>query len=252
MNLKKIIFYLILSILILSWWQFATIDNSNLRLLISNPAMSFEYFQTHSIVILESVGYTAYESLAGFTVAIVFSFLLVFACLLNKKLFEFILPIMIVSQVIPIVTLAPLFIILLGIGFKSKIAMAALMCFFPIFVNLATGVNSINRDYHNLFNIYNASAFAKIKRLYFPLATPYIFSGLKISSTLAVVGSIVAEFNGAEVGLGKNLFLAAKRLDAELMINSIFFSCLLGGLFYLLVFLIEKRVGRWYLSNQKQ
>jgi len=238
--------------MLLLWWQYATNDNNNLRLLISNPSLSFKYFQSHSSLIFESAGYTAYESLAGFLVAILFSFVLVFICLLNRKLFELILPIMIVSQVIPIVTLAPLFIVLLGIGLKSKIAMATLMCFFPIFVNLATGVNSISKDYHNLFNIYNASPLTKIKRLYFPLSTPYIFSGLKVSSTLAVVGAIVAEFNGAEVGLGKNLFLAAKRLDAELMINSIFFSCLLGGLFYSVIFLIEKRIGKWYLKNQNQ
>ena len=234
------------------WWQLATINNSNLRLLISNPLQSVQYFKTHITLIFESVLYTAYESILGFLVAIIFSFILVFICLLNKKFFEFILPIMIVSQVIPIVTLAPLFIVLLGIGLKSKIAMATLMCFFPIFVNLATGVNSINKDYHNLFNTYDASPLFKIKRLYFPLATPYIFSGLKVSSTLSVIGAIVAEFNGAEVGLGKNLFLAAKRLDAELMINSIFFSCVLGSLFYLLVLLIEKRMGKWYLNNQNQ
>ncbi len=250
--MKKAILYTIITLLLLLCWQFATFENNNLKLLISNPSQSFQYFQSHSSLIFESVGFTAYESLSGFLIAILFSFVLVFICLLNRKLFEFVLPIMIVSQVIPIVTLAPLFIVLLGIGLKSKIAMASLMCFFPIFVNLATGVNSIEKNYHNLFNIYNASPSVKIKRLYFPLATPYIFSGLKVSSTLAVVGAIVAEFNGAEVGLGKNLFLAAKRLDAELMINSIFFGCLLGGLFYIIVFLIEKRIGKWYINNQKQ
>ena len=250
--MKKAIAYIVFSLLLLLWWQYVTEGNNSLLLLISNPLQSFQYFQSHSSLIFESLAYTAYESFAGFLVAILFSFLLVFICLLNRKLFEFILPIMIVSQVIPIVTLAPLFIVLLGIGLKSKIAMATLICFFPIFVNLATGVNSISNNYHNLFNVYNASPLVRIKRLYFPLATPYIFSGLKVSSTLAVVGAIVAEFNGAEVGLGKNLFLAAKRLDAELMINSIFFSCLLGGLFYVIVFLIEKRIGKWYINNQKR
>lgn len=250
--MKKIIIYFILFVLLLFWWQYATVGNNNLRLLISNPVQSFQYFQTHSSNIFNAVFYTATESFLGFLIAILFSFILVFICLLNRKLFEFILPLMIVSQVIPIVTLAPLFIVLLGIGLKSKIAMATLMCFFPIFINLATGVNSIEKNHQNLFDMYNASRFVKIKKLFFPLATPYIFSGLKISSTLAVVGAIVAEFNGAEIGLGKNLFLAAKRLDAELMINSIFFSCLLGGLFYLTVFLLEKRIGKWYINNQKQ
>jgi NitT/TauT family transport system permease protein len=250
--LRKAIIYFILFTLLLVCWHTASIKNNNLRLLISNPVLSLQYFQAHSSNIFKAFFYTAIESFLGFLIAVLFSFILVFICLLNRKLFEFILPLMIVSQVIPIITLAPLFIVLLGIGLKSKIAMATLLCFFPIFVNLAAGVNSVEKNFQNLFDMYNASRLVKIKKLFFPLATPYIFSGLKISSTLAVVGAIVAEFNGAEIGLGKNLFLAAKRLDAELMINSIFFSCLLGGIFYLMVFFLEKHIGKWYIKKQKQ
>ncbi len=249
--MKNIIFYFLLIISLLLIWHFATFDNTHLKLLISNPFDSFKYFLNECDNILIATAYTGLESVLGFLIAVITSFVLVIICLYNYKLFELILPLMIVSQVIPIITLAPLFIILLDIGLKSKVAMAALMCFFPIFVNMASGVNSVEKNYLNLFSIYNSSKTKKIFHLLFPLATPYIFSGLKISSTLAVIGAIVAEFNGAELGLGKNLFLSAKRLEAELMINSIFFSCILGASFYLMIYSFERRIGKWYIKDQK-
>ena len=71
-------------------------------------------------------------------------------------------------------------------------------------------------------------------------------AGLKISATLAVIGAIVAEFNGAEVGLGKNLYLAAKRLEPDMMMNSLLLSTLLGGVVYLCISMIENKLGKWY------
>lgn len=96
--------------------------------------------------------------------------------------------------------------------------------------------------------IYGATTTQKIRHMYFPLALPNIMSGLKIATTLAVIGAIVAEFNGADVGLGKNLFLAAKRLEPELMMTSLILSSLLGGGLYISIVLIEKKIGKWYLK----
>ncbi|MCY1503319.1 Riboflavin transport system permease protein RibX [compost metagenome] len=155
------------------------------------------------------------------------------------------MPVMITSQVIPLIVLAPFFIILLGIGIGSKIAMAALMCFFPIFVNFAQGYKAISHNIHELMHIYNAKTWIKIKQIYFPLSMPSIMAGLKISATLAVIGAIVAEFTGAELGLGRNLFLAAKRLEPDLMMSSLCLSTLLGIMFFGAIYYIEKRVVGW-------
>src|SRR5690606_37333661 len=137
-------------------------------------------------------------------------------CFYFPKLMDFVLPIMVTSQVIPLIVLAPFFIILMGIGLGSKIAMAALMCFFPIFVNFAQGFKAINPNIHELMHIYNADTWTRIRQVYFPLSMPSIMAGLKISATLAVIGAIVAEFAGAEVGLGRNLFISALRLEPEM------------------------------------
>jgi ABC-type nitrate/sulfonate/bicarbonate transport system permease component len=247
--MKKSILYILLITLLILLWELCTKNNSNLRLLISSPSTSFSYFKLNFGFLFEALKYTALESILGLLFALLISFVFMYVCLRIPKLFDFVLPVMIISQVIPVVTLAPLFIVLFGIGLISKIAMAILMCFFPIFISLASGVKSIDEDYINLFSIYNANASTKIMKLYLPFSLPFLFSGLKVSSTLAVIGSIIAEFSGAEYGLGKNLFLSSKRLDAELMINSIFLSCVLGGAFYFLIIILEKYFGKWYLKK---
>src|SRR5262249_28192496 len=83
-----------------------------------------------------------------------------------------------------------------------------------------------------------------------PMSIPSMFSGMKIAATLSVIGAIVAEFNGSEFGLGKNLFLAAKRLEPELMMTSLVLCSGLGAAFYLTVSLFEHRFGFWYLTSE--
>jgi NitT/TauT family transport system permease protein len=162
------------------------------------------------------------------------------------------LPVFIGSQVVPIIALAPLLIMIFGIGLKSKVVMAALMCFFPLFMNFLSGVNSIPVTTKELVFIYDASEWFKIFKINFPLSTPYIFTGLKISSTLSVIGAIVAEFNGADFGLGKNLYLSAKRLEPELMMNSLIISILMGGVMYSVVWVLERKFGKWYLKQNSE
>ena len=192
--------------------------------------------------------YTLVESVLGLSAAIIFCVSVMCLCFYFPRLLKLTLPIMVISQVIPLVSLAPLFIMTLGLGIESKVAMSVLLCFFPLFVNFASGYISIPRAVNELVYIYAAPTWYRILHVNIPLSLPSIFAGLKVSATLSVIGAIVAEFNGAEFGLGKNLFLAAKRLDPELMIASIAISSIIGGLLYGLVTAIERRLGKWYLQ----
>ncbi|QYO65280.1 ABC transporter permease [Leptolyngbya sp. 7M] len=158
---------------------------------------------------------------------------------------DFVLPLMVTSQVIPLIVLAPFFIILLGIGMTSKIAMAAVISFFPIFVNFAHGYKSISSNIHELMHIYDASTRFKIWNVYFPLSAGSILAGLKVSATLAAIGAIVAEFTGAEVGLGKNLFISAIRLEPDLMMTSLILSTLIGLTLFTSILLIERSFLGW-------
>ncbi|MCB0455777.1 MAG: ABC transporter permease [Aequorivita sp.] len=243
--MKNKILYIFLSVLLLAAWQYFGSTSQTVRLLLSSPSLVADYFGENYASLLQATQTTLIEALTGLLIATVFSFGVMILCFHKPKLMDFVLPIMITSQVIPLIVLAPFFIILLGIGLGSKIAMAALMCFFPIFVNFAQGYKAISQNIHELMHIYNADTWTRIRNVYFPLAMPSIMAGLKISATLAVIGAIVAEFNGAEIGLGKNLFLAAKRLEPDLMMSSLLLSTLLGVAFFGTIYFIEKRITNW-------
>lgn len=247
MNIHRNILYFIILLVTVLFWEF-TAQNNTVLILLSKPTLITTYFFENLSKLLEAVWITTIEAFFGLLTAAIFSFLLMILCLYWPKFMEFILPLMITSQIIPLITLAPLFIVAFGSGIMAKIMMAALLCFFPIFVNFANGVRLIDQNIKDFLFINNATTAQRIWIAYIPLALPNIMAGLKIAATLAVIGAIVAEFNGAEAGLGKNLFLAAKRLEPELMISSFALSALLGSILYGLISFIEKSAGKWYLN----
>lgn len=235
--------YILLSVLLLALWQYFSSHNQTVRLLISSPTLVIQYFGENMRELLVATRTTLIEAVAGLVIATVFSFTIMILCFYKPKFMDYILPLMVTSQVVPLIVLAPFFIILLGVGLSSKIAMASIMCFFPIFVNFAQGYKSISNNIHELMHIYNAPLLFRIKNVYFPLSMSSIIAGLKVSATLAVIGAIVAEFTGSENGLGKNLFLSAIRLEPELMMTSLILSALLGGAIFGVIILIEKRLS---------
>jgi NitT/TauT family transport system permease protein len=190
---------------------------------------------------------TGLEALAGLSLALLFATSAMILISINPGLLRFILPPMILSQVIPLITIAPLLIVIIGIGVQSKIIMAAIISFFPIFINLAVSVRDIPTGFQEMTTLYRPNWLFKVRHLYLPLSLPSLMASLRVAATLSVIGAIVAEFTGAEIGLGKNLFLAMRRLEPELMMSSIILSALLGSGLYLAIVLVERSVGRWYL-----
>lgn len=244
--MKRWPFYVLLVIISFAAWQYFGTQYHEVRLLISSPSQIWRYGLENRVDLLIAARTTLTEALFGLIIATLFSFVVMTLCFYKPWLMDLVLPLMVISQVVPLIVLAPFFIILLGIGIGSKIAMAAVISFFPIFVNLAHGYKSIGSNIHELLYIYNAPLTFRIRKVYFPLSTSSIMAGLKVSATLAVIGAIVAEFTGAETGLGRNLFLSAIRLEPELMMSSLFLSALVGGLLFAIILVLEKWLGRWY------
>lgn len=230
-------------------WHYFGSNYSRVRMLISSPELTMDYFNENSSILLNATFTTFYESLFGLIIATVIAFGLMIFCFYNRGFYNFILPIIISSQVIPLITLAPFFILAFGIGIKSKVALAAIISFYPIFLNFSTGFNSISSNIFDFLNLYNTKTSFRIFKIYFPLSLPNIFTGLKISATLSVIGAIVSEFSGSEIGLGKNLLMSAIRIEPELMMISIFLSALLGGMMFGFIFLLERIFGKWYSIN---
>lgn len=145
---------------------------------------------------------TLKEAVLGFVMAIIIA--LVIGILMDfisifRKCFY---PIMLVTQTIPTITVAPLLIIWFGFGTLPKVIMVTLTCFFPILISFVDGMENLDEDYMNLFKTMNASKLNTFVHLKFPMAIDKLFSGLKISSTYAVMAATVAEWLGGSEGLG--------------------------------------------------
>jgi ABC-type nitrate/sulfonate/bicarbonate transport system permease component len=111
-------------------------------------------------------------------------------------------PLLIISQTIPIMAVAPLMIIWFGFGYLPKIIIIILMCFFPISISLIDGFSQVDQDYQDLFRVIRASKLQVYRYLKFPNALPYFFSGLKIAVTYMVMAAVIAEWLGGNVGIG--------------------------------------------------
>ncbi|MBZ0328290.1 MAG: ABC transporter permease subunit [Altibacter sp.] len=245
--MKKNIILIIFIIIFLIIWEYAASYSSAINYFVSSPTASFDYARINYLNLLNSTITTSLEAILGLIIATVFSFAIMFICLIYPKILKIILPIFVTSQVLPIITLAPFFIILFGMGILSKIAMVVLMCFFPVFVNFSAGVNSISNETKELLYTYDANKYFTIFKIILPLSTPNIFTGLKLGTTMAMMGAIVVEFLGAIDGLGKNLYLAPKNSKPELMVCSIVLTVFLGWFLFKTVEKLEKKIGKWYI-----
>lgn len=181
---------------------------------------------------LYHTGVTAFEALLGFFVGNGVGFLAGIMLHRYALLQQFSLPVFIGLQSVPIVAIAPLLIVWFGSGLLSKVAMATIICFFPMIVNTLQAFAGVDQDARDLFVLYRASFSAMLRMLLIPAALPTLVAALRISAGLAVVGAIVAELTGADKGLGYILLNASYRLETERLFAAMLLAAGLGSLFY--------------------
>ncbi|MFN4060481.1 MAG: ABC transporter permease [Paracoccus hibiscisoli] len=152
---------------------------------------------------------------------------------------------------LPIVGIAPILVMWFGFDWHSKAAVVVVMVFFPILVNIVAGLKATDAMQRDLMASWAAPYGASLWKLRLPAAMPFLFNGLKITTTLALIGAIVAEFFGSPTrGMGFRISTAVGRLDLPLVWAEIVVAALAGTLFYGLVALIEKKVTFWHPSQR--
>jgi NitT/TauT family transport system permease protein len=174
---------------------------------------------------------------AGFTIAIGIAY--------SRWISELTYPFLVAAQVLPKIALAPLFLIWFGFGLTPKVVIAALVAFFPIVINTARGLQSVEPELIQYMRSLGAAWPEVFFKLSLPWSLPYVFASLKISITLAVVGAVVGEFVASDTGLGYLISYANIQLDTELMFAGIFVLSALGVVLFLAVVLVEVFVLRW-------
>ena len=163
------------------------------------------------------------------------------------------LPLGTLVSALPIVGIAPIMVMWFGFDWPSKAAVVVIMTFFPMLVNVNAGLASSSAMERDLMKTYAASYWATLLKLRLPATMPFAFNGLKINSTLALIGAIVAEFFGTPiVGMGFRINTEVGRMNIDMVWATIVLAALAGSLFYGLVSLLERKATFWHASYRGQ
>ena len=202
-------------------------------------------------VLIPAAAVTLEEMLLGFVlgvgVGILLAVLLFQFALVRRSL----LPIIIASQAIPVIAIAPIFILWFGFGVAPKVLMAALISFFPVVINTLAGLETVEADSVNLMRSLGASGRQIFWKLRLPSATPFMFAGIKNAAAISAIGAIVGEWVGASAGLGPVMIGANAAFKTATVFAAIFYLAAMAIALFLLVGLLEKRTIRWYYLTRK-
>ena len=188
---------------------------------------------------------TLFTTLAGFVLAIVFGLLLGLAIGWSKAIYAGLYPLMIGFNAIPKVAVVPILVIWMGIGFGPAIVTAFLIAFFPIVVNVATGLATIEPESEDVLRALGASKFDIMWKVGIPRSMPYFFGSLKVAITLAFVGSVISETIAANSGLGHMMIAAQSQFNVPLVFAGLVMLAVEGIVMYALMAWVEKRTTGW-------
>ncbi len=188
---------------------------------------------------------TLKEIVLGFVLAFVVAMILGFVIAHSEVMTRAIYPLLVASQTIPVIAIAPVFLIWFGYGIAPKVVITALLCFFPLTVNTIQGYSSIDPEYKKLFKAYNAGAWKTFRKLSLPAAVPFIMTGVKISITSSVIGATIGEWIGSDKGLGYMIIQSQAQIMTARIFASITLLSFTGIILFLIASFIERMVTPW-------
>ncbi len=232
-------------------WQFAAstgaiADALNLEdFLVPSPAEIAEALWQSRSLLAENAWVTLQEMLLGLACAIAAGLAFAVALHLSETLRRAFYPLIVASQTIPIVAIAPILVVWFGFGIGPKLWIIALICFFPITVNTLDGLRSVDPEAKKMMRSLDASRSQILWRLEAPSSLPYFFSGTKIAVAVAAIGAVFAEWTGSDSGLGHLILVDNAQLETARVFAAVFvLATMTIGLFALLA-LAERRVITW-------
>ncbi len=188
---------------------------------------------------------TAIEAISGFLLGNIAAIVIATVFVHKKSMEQAFFPVVVLINTIPVVAKAPILVLLLGNGMEPKIAIAALICFFPTLVNMVRGLESVNPQSLELMKVLSASKREIFFKLRMPNALPYLFSALKIAASTAVIGAIVGEWIGSTTGIGALIIQSTYNFDSAMLYATVIVGSAFSVAFFLVITLAERLVVRW-------
>jgi len=249
---KNFVLRLLLIAVVLLVWEAAVRVFAIPQFILPAPSYVFIAFYRGfaSGLYIEHIWVTVSETLLGFVVGTALAFVLGTVIALSRPIEYFLYPFVVMFQAMPKVALAPLIIVWFGLGLTSKVVNAALVAFFPLMVNTIVGLRSAEEDKINLMKSLAASKSQIFWMLQLPNAMPYIFAGLEIAMIFALIGAIVAEFVGAQSGLGMLIQSMNFTMDVAGQFSVLLLLSMIGLVLNWIVNAVRARVLFWDASQK--
>jgi NitT/TauT family transport system permease protein len=237
-------------IIMLVVWQIYTSWSGISRIVLPSPIdIGLVSFKRYDLLLRETWP-TLIETILGFALALLIGIPLA-VCVANSRLLNLaIYPILIATQSVPKVAIAPIVLVWFGLGMESKLALAFLVAFFPVVVDTATGLQATPPGLLELARSLRASPLQVFMKVQIPAALPFMFAGAKVAITLAVIGAVIGEFVGSANGLGNLLLSANSQLEGPLAWAALVWLSVLGIVLFTAVVVAERLLTPWAQTGQ--
>jgi putative hydroxymethylpyrimidine transport system permease protein len=238
----------LLVLFVLAWQGVASLDSVD-DLTLASPVETWDALRADWTLLWDNAWVTLVEVLLGLAIAVVAGVALAIGMHLIRPLRDAAYPLLVASQAIPIVVLAPIFVLAFDYGIGPKLAIVALICFFPITVNLLDGLRSVEPELIKLMRSFGASRLRTLRSVELPASLPFLFSGLKVAATVSVIGAVFGEWAGADEGLGRLVLLGNTQLQTPRVYAGVVILTLMAVALFALVALTERVACPW---NRKE
>jgi NitT/TauT family transport system permease protein len=234
---------------LLIWWQ--AVELFDIKPFIApSPVAVAKVLVERFGMLMTNLAPTAIEAVCGFLLGNLAAIALATVFVYRKTAEEALFPIAVMVNTIPVVAKAPILVLLLGNGIEPKIAIAAIICFFPTLVNMTRGLRDVRSEQLELMRILSATPREVFFRIRVPNALPYLFSALKIAASTAVIGAIVGEWIGSNIGIGALIIQATYNFDSPLLYATIVVGSTFSALFFGAISLAERHLLKWHAAHK--
>jgi putative hydroxymethylpyrimidine transport system permease protein len=209
------------------------------------PTDVFDAFKEDGTELRENAWVTLKEMVFGFGIALVAGVAIALLLHLSRTIRQAVFPLLVGSQAVPVVVIAPILVVIFGFGLMPKLVIIALICFFPIVVTTIDGLESADSEAKNLMMTLNGSRWDTLRRVDIPGALPMFFSGTRIAATYAGIGAVFGEWAGASAGLGFMIQQQTATLNTAAMFAAVVVLCVMSLALIGLVSLVERLAAPW-------
>ena len=227
---------------LLAFWQLIIPLFGVPKFIVPTPWQVMQRIAADPLLLWQNLVPTFIESILGFIIGNLAAILVAIGFVYNKRAEQAYFPVVLFLNTIPVLALAPIIVLIFGIGILPKVIIASMICFFPTLVNMTRGLDAIGASEIELMHVLSASSFEIFWKLRVPRSLPFLFASLRIASTACVVGAIVGEWIGANKGLGALIIQSTFNYRSDLLYAAIIVSSSLAVAIFLVVTAVERRI----------